>query len=402
MNQNDRIFALSTLWKHADVVFPYFDRNPIDWDAAYRETLAQICDGGEADFHLLMTRFLARLGDGHTDYLPPRRLRETRGFAPFRLEYDGAWYVRYIAPEGAALLGAEVTTLNGVPFEDFLGRITPYCYHIGACIYPSKLDLLLPFFVEPRGNVLGTQAGDFPFDLTSPRPELLHAPRDTGSLPLLSTSDGLVLRRAGDILLAEIPDLLHGGTAKYLAEAMDTQRPEKVVLDLRDCIGGMTSIGAEIAQLFIDGEFPVCAKWTRSLRGSDLAVASQYGRELRDERLLRVVHRMEFEHYVQRLGTPGRKACFTGPVTLLTSRATISAAEELCAMFRANARARLIGQSTHGSTGTPLLLRLPDDATARIVSIGTRLTDGTEFIGCGIVPECSVPARKALRAALAE
>ena len=55
-------------------------------------------------------------------------------------------------------------------------------------------------------------------------------------------------------------------------------------------------------------------------------------------------------------------------------------------MFRTNRRATVMGTPTHGSTGTPLIVRL-SCGSARICSIGYRLLDGTEFVGCGIEPD---------------
>ena len=78
---------------------------------------------------------------------------------------------------------------------------------------------------------------------------------------------------------------------------------------------------------------------------------------------------------------------YEGPVTLLTSRYTVSAAEDFVAMFRSTGRGTVVGEATQGTTGTPLLLPLSGGGRARICSIGNRLIDGTEFIGVGIVPD---------------
>lgn len=397
MDLSQKIYALSLLWKHIDAVFPYFDRCEIDPDAHYLSYLPRVAEAEGISYHLLLAEFLAGFGDGHTDYTLPLSLRKARGSVPFGAEFDEFWYVRSIAPQGKAHLGARILALNGEPFERFLERLTPYCYHIGACIYPATLARLLPFFVQPQKNVLQTEAGEFVFDL-APQAELLRLPSDSESRPLLSRAEGLILRAQSGVLCAEIPDLMHRGVAAQLKDAILAQKPRAVVLDLRDCVGGMTALGAEIAQIFLDGEFPVCQKRTRRLRALDAAVASQYGKNLADEALLRMVNRVEYEHYLQTLGERDARAIFGGPVAVLTSRATISAAEELCAMLRS--RAKLIGQPTAGSTGTPLLLNLPDGGFARIVSVGTQLPDGTEFIGKGILPDVAVSSRRAAAHAL--
>lgn len=89
-------------------------------------------------------------------------------------------------------------------------------------------------------------------------------------------------------------------------------------------------------------------------------------------------------------GAPDHKALYHGPLAVLTSRRTISAAEDIVAMFKSNDRAALIGEPTCGTTGTPLLLRLSIGGMARICSVRYALLDGTEFIGRGIAPHVAV------------
>lgn len=394
MDSARKIYALSLLWKNIDTLFPYFDRCTIELGARYLDFLPRVAQAEGTEYHLLLAEFLAGFGDGHTDYTLPKALREARGMVPFAAEYDEFWTVRSIAPDGAAHLGARILAINGIPFAQLLREIKRYCYHSGDCIYPMTLDRLLPFFVQPTGNVLQTEAGEYCFRLVSGG-ERVQIPSDTDAWKLLERGKGLTLRSSGGILCAEVPDLMHRGVAARLAQAIANEKPREVLLDLRGCIGGMTALGAEIAQLFLSGKFPVCEKWTRRFLGSELAVASQYGKELSDETLRRVVGRTEYETYLQTLGMDGVRAIFDGPLTVLTSRATISAAEELCAMLRASGRARFVGQPTCGSTGTPLLLPMPDGGFARIVSIGTRLPDGTEFIGRGIAPDVLTSSRYA-------
>ena len=72
---------------------------------------------------------------------------------------------------------------------------------------------------------------------------------------------------------------------------------------------------------------------------------------------------------------------------LLTSRRTISAAEDFVAMFKSNRRATIIGEPTFGSTGSPCLFQLRCGGRAQVVSVGYRLLDGTEFINVGIQPD---------------
>lgn len=176
-----------------------------------------------------------------------------------------------------------------------------------------------------------------------------------------------------------------------------------VLLDLRENIGGMTRLGARIAELFIPGEFHGCRKRTRSMTGIGLSSASQIlswsqadieahiaaGHSTREEieESRSLMANAHFDTYVDTYGAAGHRALFPGPCVILTSRHTGSAAEDLLAMFRTNHRATLLGTATCGTTGTPFLQKLSCGGWMRICSVGYRLLDGTEFIGCGIRPD---------------
>lgn len=285
----DRVLDLSAAWKAAAEVFPYFEERGIDWDSVYGEYLPLVLSASsEREFHLLMSEFLNRLGDGHTDYhFPDKLIRET-GFLPFHLCYlEKEWYLMEV----------------------------------------------------PAGK--------------------------------------------GEFLLAKITGV----------------NREKV----SDFIGGMTAYAAEVAELFIPGEFSGSMKKTRQMKGIDLSSGSQYAK-MGDERInrsikegfcnaeeidrcLRTYKNMYYHEYRDSFGKPGQQEMFKGKVILLTSRETISAAEDFTAMFKSTHRALIVGSPTFGSTGTPFLKRLRLGGSFRICSVGYRLLDGTEFIGRGIMPD---------------
>lgn len=208
---------------------------------------------------------------------------------------------------------------------------------------------------------------------------------------------------ADGVFTVKINDFMHdyAGTVREYLE----KYPEitKVCIDVRDNVGGNTIYGAKIAELFIPGEFHACQKWTRIQKGIDAAVASQTANmsEATIKRYLaeglmteegvqkdaKIRTGTYYETYIDSFGAPGNKALFQGPVELLTSRRTISAAEDFVAMFKSNRRATIIGEPTFGSTGSPCLFQLRCGGRAQVVSVGYRLLDGTEFINVGIQPD---------------
>ncbi len=403
----NRIADLATLWKQASLVFPYFGQRALNWDAVFEEFLPKVMAAETPRaFHLHMAEFLNRLGDGHTDYTFPRALLQETGGLPFVLEQeeDGC-RIRAVAEEKREHLGARVIRLNGKKPAELIREGFRYVYHTGEYVYPSRLQGILPFLLSARGNRIETEAGSFSFELTAEQPVMAEEKAAETSDSWRPASEGRITMRLyeGRILYIALPDLLYADAAREIAAALNRQKPAGVILDLRQNIGGMTAYGARIAELFIPGQFHACQKWTRIMKGVDLASASQLN-GWSEERLVKLVadglcgwEEIErdrainrgtlYEEYTDCFGQKGQAAVFDGPCYLLTSRNTISAAEDMTAMFRSNQRGRILGDPTFGSTGTPLLASLRTGGHARICSVGYRLLDGTEFIGCGIQPD---------------
>ena len=413
MTVTDRIYDLSTLWKQVSIVFPYFDRQTVDWDQAYKAFLPRAAAAeDERSFHLLLAEFLNLLGDGHTDYWLPKHLVDQVGTLPFTLKYvDGSYCVSAIKAGGESHLAAEVLSINGTPMKGIVSALSRYIYHVGDFTPPSKFHRFLPFLLKPSSNTLETSAGTYPFALEHTTPELTEHKALRVSLPCEDIStEKVTLRVYHDILYVKMDHFLYDGGAKEIEAAL-RKRPDLrgVILDVRDNIGGMTAFGRDVAGLFISGQFHSCQKWTRTMTGSDIASSGQilgmseaarekqialgwYDRDAIDH-CLKVNSNTYYEEYVDTVGTPDHKALFSGPCVLLTSRNTLSAAEDFVAMFKSTRRGAIIGEPTQGSTGTPLNLRLSCGGRARVCSIGYRLLDGTEFIGSGIQPDVLLPMR---------
>lgn len=408
MNMSDRIADLSMLWKQASLVFPYFDQRTIDWDRAYKEYLSRVLDAEtDRDFHLLLAEFMNLLGDGHTDYLFPQKLQDETGYLPFtlRLIHD-AYCIDAIIPERQEYNGAQVTSINGILFSDLIQEASRYSYHVGNYVSRYRLHQVLPFLLQHNGNIAETSLGSFSFDLLPSKPESLIPKMLRHPAPYQQAGTGKLDIRLyeGSVLYTKLDDFLYGKAADELRSAL-TQAPEAagLILDLRENIGGMTMHGARIAELLISGEFHGCQKRTRSMTGIGLSSASQmlrwseeeiekhiaagYSTREEIEEGKSLIANTHYDRYADTYGSPSHTALFSGPCVILTSRHTVSAAEDFIAMFRTNKRALIIGTETCGTTGTPLIQKLSCGGWMRICSVGYRLMDGTEFVGCGIDPD---------------
>ena len=408
MNMTDRITDLSVLWKQASMIFPYFDRHGIDWDGAYRTCLEKIMTAEtEREFHLLLAEFMNLLGDGHTDYMFPEVLRNETGYLPFALRFIGnAYFIDGTAAGYEEFVGAQLLSVNGVPFPEIIEQTKRYSYHVGNYVSRYRLYQVLPFFLKPKQNSAETTKGSMTFDLLPVRPEgvvpkALELPEGYRSLK----NGKLDIRLYDDgILFVRLDDFMYSNAAEEVRAAVEAAPGIKgILLDLRENVGGMTMYGAKIAELLISGAFHGCQKRTRSMTGIGLSSASQIlrwseetiekhiasGLSTREEieESKSFVTNTHYDRYVDTYGAEGHRAMFSGPCVILTSRHTVSAAEDFVAMFRTNHRAVVLGTETCGTTGTPYMQELSCGGWMRVCSVGYRLMDGTEFVGCGIKPD---------------
>jgi C-terminal processing protease CtpA/Prc len=81
---------------------------------------------------------------------------------------------------------------------------------------------------------------------------------------------------------------------------------------------------------------------------------------------------------------------FSKPVVVLTSAMTYSAAEDFVVAFDAMHRGTLVGETTGGSSGQPLIFKLPGGGTAWICTMDEAYPDGRAFVGVGIPPQVKV------------
>ncbi len=407
MNTVNRIYDLSLIWKQASLVFPYFDRLNIDWDKAYREYLSKVMAAKtDREFHLLLAEFMNLLSDGHTEYMLPRTLRDETGYLPFSLRFiNDSYFIDATVPEYEAYLGSRILSVNETPFMNLIQETKKYAYHIENYVSRYRLTQILPFLLKPTNNRALTASGAFTFDLLPSRPEnlkpqSLHLPVAYDKIQ----TGKLDIRLFGDILYIKLDDFMYGKAADEVAGAI-TQNPavSGILFDLRENVGGMTLSGAKIAELLIPGTFHGCQKRTRSMTGVALASASQIMDWTEDEIKAHIaagyttseeiaetksyLTNAHFDSYADTYGSIDHPAIFSGPCAVLTSRHTVSAAEDFIAMLRTNRRATVIGTPTCGTTGTPFMQDLSTGGWMRICSVGYRLMDGTEFIGRGITPD---------------
>jgi carboxyl-terminal processing protease len=158
-----------------------------------------------------------------------------------------------------------------------------------------------------------------------------------------------------------------------------------VILDIRRNGGGNTPYATAILDYFVDQPLKGSAWRTREHVATYKAWASigdpsyaSYGKSA----VWRPTEYSDFE--------PSSVPKFLGPVVVLISCFTGSAAEDFLIYIDGLERFTTVGEPTWGSTGQPLMLELPGGGGARICTKRNTYPDGRDFVGYGIQPQTPV------------
>lgn len=377
----ERIAGLSLFWSNAREHFAYFDAVPdLDWDQAYLDFLPRVIAAeSTVDYYRVLMQLAPLLRDGHTNIYPPEALSSAL-FArpPIRTErIEGRVVVTAVRSPRLARqvrVGEVIVAIDGEPVDAYVAR-------------------------EVRPYVSASTAQDR--DVRLYGYQLLAGPADRPVALRLEDARGRVrevsVARSGhdDVRYPErfqLTRLPHGIVAMGLEQFEDDAGPKAferawptiraargLVLDLRDNGGGSTSNGFEILAWLTDRPLPVARQWTRTADSLRLA---RFGGQVDWRR----EHDGKPETFVRE-----RKERYAGPVVVLIGPRTFSAAEDFVVAFDALDRGLLVGERTAGSTGQPMVFKLPGGGFARVSVKRDEYPDGRRFVGVGIAPDVDVP-----------
>ena len=310
------------------------------------------------DFDTATLAFVAGLRNGHTDFWD-RWLSERHGAPlPFTIRpVQGRWIV--VASEHPELrAGDEVAAIDGEPFERFFARRERYLSGSSErwrrraltrhpYLFPAHFGLKLADGREVR--------------VVRARPAATPAAASTEAVPnrWLAPDSVAYLR------------LPYFGEERYEARALQllgsTYRGARaLVLDLRGNGGGSTP-------------------WR-------LRKALTGGRGRR----WRVQHDNARPSLLLRMAAPvviraARVPRFRGRIVVLTDGGCYSACEDLTGALRGLRHVTVVGDTTGGSTGQPIVTSFGNGMNARVSARRYLLPDGAPFEGAGIAPDVAVP-----------
>lgn len=372
LSAEEKLAGLSRVWSEAKFNFAWFEHLPkLDWDALYISYIPKVEKSASTlEYYQLLQEMVAQLHDGHTNVYVPKELSGmVYGRPPMRtrLIENRVLIVELLNDklrEAGFEPGQEITAIDGSPVKEYAeSHVRPY----QSSSTSQDLD------VRTYDYALLAGASNKPAELTlvTAKGETLHKSAPRNLLNNQTTKLFSFTLLPGNVAYVELRSFGSDEAAKQFGDAFEQiRKADKLILDVRENDGGSSNIGWTVLSYLTDKPFPASLWRTREYRPAERAWGTQerwYGGDAYQI-------------------PPHGGSVFSGPVVVLTSARTFSAAEDFATVFEAMHRGTMIGEATGGSTGQPLFIQLPGGGTARFCTKQDRSPTGKEFVGVGVQP----------------
>ncbi len=372
-----KLYGLSKVWSEAKYNFVYINKVKWNWDSLYQATIPSALETKDVrSYYDVLRKFIAHLQDGHTSvWYPSSFYQDQFAYTAIRTDLiDGRVFITRLLNDTLNSKGLEpgmeILKVGGIDVHQYVrenllpyeGASTPQGLNFlvyNAYLLNGKVDEALKLTLRDRkGKVSDYEVSR---KLTIKEPEAVSfkmLENNIGLLTITSFSSSNFNEKFDQIY----PDIM---------------KATGLIIDLRSNRGGDGSQGIYMMKHFVSAPFP-----------DPMISALQHNPLLK-------VWGMGGTAYYTLASSPNQpftdRKTYNGPIAVLISKETGSAAEDFAMPFDYVKRGTLIGQPTGGSTGQPMLSSLPGGGTLRICVRKDTYPNGKEFVGVGIEPDILVP-----------
>ena len=368
---DERLAGLSRLWMEVKLNFVFFDQAPeLDWDGLYMAFIPQVREATSTlEYFRTLQKMCAALHDGHTGLTPPRELWPVVWASPdisTALVEDKVLITR-VTDEALERQGVkpgmEIVAIDGVPIRTYADNfIRPYVaastqQGLDAQVYTYKL--LNGDESKPVSLTLSDEA-----DHTS----TVELPRTMS----FTRSDPVEFRMLdANVAYVNITSFSNDTVVTIFDSLFATiQQSNGLIIDLRKNGGGNSSLGWRILGYLTDTTFGTMKSETRTYSS-----------------VRRYFNQKQKWDTISWTQPPNGEKLFTGPVVVMASPFTGSAAEDFLVAFDYMRRGTIIGEPSAGTTGQPMMFSLPGGIQARVCIRKCTYPDGKQFVGVGVQPD---------------
>src|SRR6266699_2358961 len=387
----DRQLVAAGVWSEPRYNYAYWDAVRADWDSAFAAVVTETAGRGattDVQFFRRLRRFVALLGDGQAEVLPPpaiaaRLARPPLALRsverrPFIMDYATNDEMRIARPERLA----EILAVQGIPAADWIrDSVLP---EIAAATEASRWERAVAQMLEgERGTAVhlllrlpgGAERGA---SVTRSVPLTGRWPLEHPALEADTLPDGAIWMRVSSFADPDVVDQFDRALGDAAREG---PRHRGLILDLREAISAADAKGQGFAILSQLIERPLLTSRRRTPLYSPLLDSAGAWLSTRSDTIWPPVRR--------------ERLAYTGPVVLLVSPRTSGAAEDFLVAFDAGNRGPIMGEPSAGSTGKTAVLTLAAAGGWKLRVTVTRdaFPDGKEFMRTGIVPQFPVAVR---------
>ncbi len=401
----DRILTLATFWSEAKYNFAFWDRVPeLDWDAAFAQYAERALDvESDIQFFRLAIEFGDLLGEGHANLTLPSRLWPAYGAQPF-IELSPVGNEAVVTNVASGLadripIGSVVNEIEGKPLRQYLAEeVDPW---VGASTPQYQFAMSLMGEDEQiAGALMGRPGTEVTLSFVAPDGSGHTEAFVRQPLAEFVGADWL---RQGRVNKPHFEwrwldnDIAYVGIHVFWDEAVVEQfeeivpqlraRARGIIVDVRLNGGGNSAYGDRIGSYFTERRVPVMT-WTSP---KHVAAYKAWGSRQDESGEYRAygVGRATIEPQVIMVD-PAPGPALSVPTVLLQSAYTYSAAENFVLVMQQMPQVTTMGTTTAGSTGQPLILRLPHGIYAGITTKRDMTPEGEDIVGVGLAPDVEV------------
>lgn len=419
ITDEQKIYELSLIWKEAEYNFAFwhkFDKS-FNWDEEYKKALARVLKTNNIyEYYRELMRFVALLKDGHTAvWLPKEIINSDEYFStlPLVVNFIDNEYVITnvdVSIKDIVKRYSIIKMIEGIPTKEYIEeKIYPYIWHEkeDSCAYQT---IRLLFRGQLNSNVellLEDNGSEYSVTLTRTNKKMkIYYPEVKFSSETLTTvydSNSHTIQMSNDgIAIITIPSMMNDELGEEIFKNYNLLKSAKgYIIDIRNNGGGNSNNADRVASLFIGnffrtdnayhpiyiGVYKAWGKYNKVNEMTEEEFKQQYGGNAFYEKIYKICNHLYYEQddsETEIQNVPGK---LVGPIAILSSAYTASAAEDFINVMKYNTKAIIIGSASFGSTGQPLMYELESGGGFRICTRRSLALDGSEFINYGFKPD---------------
>lgn len=419
ISDEQKIYELSLIWKEAEYNFAFWHKfdTTFDWDQEYRNALVRVLKTTDLyEYYLELKRFVALLKDGHTDVWFPKEIYESNEWffqLPIDIDYINGNYIitnMKTSVKGIVKRYSTIKKIDGVDIKDYIEQnIYPYIWHEkeDSCSYNvirflrngplnSNVAFLLDYNGEEYTVTLSRTKEDnhWIYENESLKSEEMEEIFSSKSHRISMTNDGIAVITIDSMINDELGEEIFKNY-NVLKEA------KGYIIDLRENGGGNSSNSDCVASLFIGNSFQndntyhpihigVYKAWGKCYNVdimNDETFHEKYAGNHFFEKMYKICSHTYYEHDESKTVIQNVPGTLEGPIVILSSAYTASAAENFINVMKKYTNAIIVGSASYGSTGQPLTVNLKSGGGFRICTRRSLDLNGSEFINFGFKPD---------------